>query len=182
LFSFPRLRGKAGMGAAVPQARLPPEQSASSQQNGACSGRRIVRCVYARPSASEDVAPRATSATSALGHPIMNSATVLRGAFVRLRRNKTSTALVVVVVGTTLGAALCAVSFAWMIVARPLPYPEQERLVVARQLIFDHGEQPDSRQFSFPALAVVHEEGKQVFTASVMMDHARDVVVSHPAQ
>lgn len=112
----------------------------------------------------------------------MSSTLSLRQAFVRLTRDKAVFALLVAALGTTLGAVVCAVTFTYRVILQPLPYPQQERLVVAEQVIFDRGENANSRAFSYPALAVLHREARGVFASSVMMDHARDVVVSHPAQ
>lgn len=112
----------------------------------------------------------------------MSSTLSFRQALARLARDKAVFALLVAALGFTLGAVVCALSFAHLVASRPLPYPEQERLVVAEQVVLDHGDTSHSREFSYPAIALVHREAQGVFAASVMMDHARDVVVSHPAQ
>ena len=106
----------------------------------------------------------------------------LHHAWVRLARNKASFALVVTAIGSTLGAVVCALTFTHLVTSQPLPYPQQERLVVAEQVITDHRDKAHSRAFSYPAIAVLHREAHGAFALSVMMDHARDVVVSHPAQ
>ena len=106
----------------------------------------------------------------------------LRQAFVRVARARTVFALVVAALGLSLGAAICALSFAHLVVFQPLPYPEQARLVIAEQVIFDHNQSAQSRDFSYPAVTLLHESTSDVFDSSVMMDMARDIVVSHPAQ
>lgn len=100
----------------------------------------------------------------------------------RLARDKAVFVLVVAALGTTLGAVVCAVTFTYLVTSQPLPYPQQERLFVAEQVILDHGENANSRAFSYPAMALLHREAPGVFAVSAMMDYARDVVVSHPAQ
>lgn len=112
----------------------------------------------------------------------MSSIVSLRRAWVRASRNKAMLGLIAVALGTTLGAVICALKFTHLVTAQPLPYPRQERLVVAEQLILDHGENAASRAFSYPAIALAHRESEGIFELSVMLDHARDVVVSHPAQ
>ena len=112
----------------------------------------------------------------------MSSTLSFRQAIVRIARNKTMSALVVTALGSTLGAVVCALTFTLLVTSQPLPYPQQERLVVAEQIIIDHGENAHSRTFSYPAIALLHDEASDVFASSVMMDHARDVIVSHPAQ
>ena len=100
----------------------------------------------------------------------------------RVTREKSVFALLVIALGMPLGAVICALSFAHLLMLQPLPYPEQARLVIAEQQIFDHGNSAHSRAFSYPAVNLVHENAGAVFSASVMMDSARDVIVSHPAQ
>lgn len=111
-----------------------------------------------------------------------SSALVFHQALVRLVRSKSVFILVVVALGTTLGALVCAVAFAHLVISRPLPYPQQERLVVAEQITFDQGENTSSRAFSYPAIASLHGATPGIFESAAMMDHARDVVISHPAQ
>lgn len=100
----------------------------------------------------------------------------------RLARDKTLLVMVVIALGLTLGAVVCALAFTHLVTSQPLPYPDQERLVVAEQFIFDHGNNAQSRELSYPAIALLHREAQGIFASSVMMDRARDVVVSHPAQ
>jgi predicted permease len=112
----------------------------------------------------------------------MSSTLSLRQAWIRVARNKAMFGLIAVALGSTLGAVICALTFTHLVTARPLPYPQQERLVVAEQVIADHGDNAHSRAFSYPAIALLHREAQGAFALAVMMDHARDVVVSHPAQ
>ena len=105
-----------------------------------------------------------------------------RQAMVRIARNKAMFVLVVAALGSTLGALVCAVAFTHLVISQPLPYPQQERLFIAEQIINDHGENAHSRAFSYPAIALLQREAHDVFALSVMLDHARDVIVSHPAQ
>lgn len=112
----------------------------------------------------------------------MSATLSLRQAFVRLARNKTLSALVVAAVGLTLGAVVCALEFTQLVTSRALPYPQQERLYVAEQLILGHGDAANTRAFSYPAIALLQREAPGVFESVAMIDHARDVVVSHPAQ
>lgn len=95
----------------------------------------------------------------------------------QLRRHKTASALIVLVLGSTLGATLCAALFTNLLMRSPLPYPQQQRLVVAEQRIADSSSSQDARQFSYPAIASLHA-AKDVFAESVMLDRARDIVTS----
>ena len=112
----------------------------------------------------------------------MSSTFNLRQAWVRIARSKGMSGLVVLALGSTLGAVICALAFTHLVTAQPLPYPQQARLVVAEQLILDQGDKAHSREFSYPAIALLHRESQATFELSVMLDHARDVVLSHPAQ
>jgi predicted permease len=106
----------------------------------------------------------------------------LRHAWIRHARNKGLFALVVAALGLTLGVVVCAIQFTHLVTSQPLPYPEQARLVVIEQLILDHIAHPRSRDLSYPAIELLHRESQGVLSASVMIDQARDLVTSHPAQ
>lgn len=107
----------------------------------------------------------------------------LRQACVRLvRGNRTAFALVVFALGSTLGAVVCALGFTHLVTSQPLPYPQQERLVVAEQVILDHGENSHSRAFSFPAAMLLHGQSQDILASAVIIDHTRDIALSHPAQ
>ena len=112
----------------------------------------------------------------------MMSISRLRHAWIRQARNTGLFALVVVALGVTLGVVVCALQFTHLVSSQPLPYPEQERLVVIEQLILDHIAHPQSRELSYPAIELLHREARAVLSASVMIDQARDLVTSHPAQ
>jgi hypothetical protein len=108
----------------------------------------------------------------------------LRQAWIRHARNKGLFALVVTALGLTLGVVVCAIQFTHLITSQPLPYPEQARLVVIEQVTFNQVAQRHSSDLSYPAIELLHQEAKAqgILSASVMMDQARDVVSSHPAQ
>jgi predicted permease len=106
----------------------------------------------------------------------------LHQAIVRASRRKAMFALVVMSLGSTLAAVICALAFTHLVTSKPLPYPQQTRLVLAEQVIIDRGEDAHSRALSYPAIDLLHRGARGTLTASVMIDHARDVVVSHPEQ
>lgn len=96
-------------------------------------------------------------------------------------RDKTVSALVVLALGLTLGAAVCVWAFTDLLTRQPLPYPQADRLVVAQQVIFDPESAQQTRQFSYPAITALHGAAG-VFSDVALLDRARDILISHPSQ
>lgn len=107
---------------------------------------------------------------------------LLRQILRRFGRHGSANALTVLALGISLGATVCAVLFAHRMFAGALPYPEPERLVVAELLLPEQGAAEVRRQIAYPALELLGREAAAVLSPAVMLDHARDLLLSHPAQ
>ena len=105
---------------------------------------------------------------------------LLRQALLRLAGHRSANALIVLVLGLSLGATVCAGLFTHLLISGALPYPHSDRLVIAE--VQGPGQDEQSRQFSYPVLELLQREAQGTLAASVTLDHARDLLLSHPAQ
>ncbi len=103
-----------------------------------------------------------------------------RQALLRLAGHRSANALIVLALGLSLGATICAGLFTHLLISGALPYPQSDRLVIAE--LQGPGQDGQGRQFSYPALELLQREAQGTLAASVMLDHARDLLLSHPAQ
>lgn len=106
-------------------------------------------------------------------------ALLFRQALLRLARHRSANALIVLALGLSLGATVCAALFTRLLISAALPYPQPDRLVIAE--LQWPGEE-EGRQFTYPALELLQREAQGALVESVMLDHARDLLLSHPAQ
>lgn len=106
-------------------------------------------------------------------------ALLFRQALLRLARHRSANALIVLALGLSLGAMVCAALFTRLLISGSLPYPQAERLVIAE--LRWPGED-EGRQFTYPALDLLQGEAQAALAVSVKLDHARDLLLSHPAQ
>lgn len=104
---------------------------------------------------------------------------LLRQALQHFLRHGAANALVVLALGLSLGATVCAALFTRLLISGPLPYPQADRLVIAE--LRWPGED-EGRHFTYPALELLQGEAQAALAVSVKLDHARDLLLSHPAQ
>lgn len=81
--------------------------------------------------------------------------------------------------GLSLGATVCAALFARLVLWDALPYPQSDRLVIAE---LQWPGDDDGRQSTYPALDLLQREAQAALAVSVQLDHARDLLLSHPAE
>ena len=88
---------------------------------------------------------------------------------------------VVMTMGITLGALLCAITLNYLLLVEPLPYPEQDRLFVAEHQLIGAEKEKKGNAFSYPGL--VHLlKSKEAFEQAAIMMYGVDVIVSHSSQ
>lgn len=109
-------------------------------------------------------------------------AAILRQAMLRFARHRSSNALMVVALGVSLGAMVCTALFAQLLISGALPYPQSDRLFVAELRLSGPYEGEGGQQISYPAIELLQREAHEVLEPAVMLDHRRDLLLSHPAQ
>ncbi len=88
---------------------------------------------------------------------------------------------VLMTMGITLGALLCAVTLNYLLLVEPLPYPEQERLFVAEHVLLGAEKESKGVAFTYPGLVHLYKS-KVAFEQAAMMSYGQDVIISHNSQ
>lgn len=88
---------------------------------------------------------------------------------------------VVTTMGITLGALLCILTLAYLLLFKPLPYPEQDKLFIAEHSLINKVGQASGKAFTYPGLIHLFEK-QTVFSSAALLYYGEDVLTSHPAQ
>jgi len=88
---------------------------------------------------------------------------------------------VLMTMGITLGALLCAVTLNYLLLAEPLPYPEQDRLFVAQHKLIGAEKETKGIAYTYPGLVHLYKS-KEAFEKASMMSYGQDVIISHNSQ
>ena len=105
----------------------------------------------------------------------------LKQAWAGLRKKPGFVATVVTTMGTTLGALLCIVTLAYLLLFKPLPYPEQEYLYKVDHAISDAKGEVNASSYTYPGLIHLYKN-QDVFEQTALLDYGQDVLTSLPAQ
>jgi predicted permease len=88
---------------------------------------------------------------------------------------------VLMTMGITLGALLCAVTLNYLLLVEPLPYPEQDRLFVAQHKLIGAEKETKGVAFTYPGLVHLYKS-KEAFETAAIMSYGQDVIISHSNQ
>jgi predicted permease len=88
---------------------------------------------------------------------------------------------VLMTMGITLGALLCAVTLNYLLLVEPLPYPEQERIFVVEHGILGAEKETKGTAYTYPGLVHLYKS-KEAFEQAAMMSYGQDVIISHNSQ
>lgn len=88
---------------------------------------------------------------------------------------------VLLTMSVTLGALICAITLNYLLLVKPLPYPEQDRLFVADHLVFGAEKQFMGPFASYPGLVNLYKN-KEAFEKASMMMYGQDVIITHDEQ
>ena len=101
----------------------------------------------------------------------------LKQAFLSLKKNPGFVFSIVSTMGITLGALLCVLTLAYVMLIKPLPYPEQEKLYIASHEHIDPKGALMFEAFPYPALMTLYQENT-VFTESALVMYTKGVLLS----
>ena len=87
----------------------------------------------------------------------------------------------VVTMGTTLAALLTVVTLAWVLLFKPLPYPDAEQLYQVKAEVAFKGAKRKANAFAYPALVEMYKNQQQLQNAA-MLTFGQDVLTSHRLQ
>jgi len=102
-------------------------------------------------------------------------------AWASLKKKPSLILAVIITMGLTLGALLCAITLNYLLLVEPLPYPEQDRLYVADHRILDSENKTKTVSFSYPGLVDLYKN-KEAFDKSAIIYYGQDVITSHQEQ
>lgn len=88
---------------------------------------------------------------------------------------------VVTTLGITLGALLCILTLAYVVIAKPLPYPEQDRLYQLDSIFFDGNAEEVFSAYTHPSIVHLFEN-QTLFDQSALVYYGEEVLISHPTQ
>jgi len=107
---------------------------------------------------------------------------LIRQAWAGLSAKKGFLVAIVTTLGLTLGALLCILTLAYVVIYKPLPYPEQEHLYQVNGIMLDKTGQEVSRGvFSYPSLIHLFEKQTQ-FSQSALVSYEDRILSSLPTQ
>lgn len=88
---------------------------------------------------------------------------------------------VVTTLGITLGALLCILTLAYVLIAKPLPYPEQDHLYQLGAVTFDGEGENLGAAYNYPGLVYLFDNQTQ-FSESALFHYEEQGLTSHPKQ
>jgi len=91
----------------------------------------------------------------------------IKQAWLSLRQKPGFVFSVVTTMGITLGALLCVLTLAYVMLLKPLPYPEQDRLYRVEHQLISNENKVDGRAFSYPNLMHLYNN-QTTFSASTL--------------
>ncbi|MDP7592057.1 MAG: ABC transporter permease [Litorilituus sp.] len=105
----------------------------------------------------------------------------LKQAWLSLKKKPGFVLSVVSTMGITLGALLCVLTLAYVMLIKPLPYPEQARLYSVEHHIVDQQGESEYVHFDYPTLIELYKKQKQ-FTQGSISYYSEEVIRTHPQQ
>lgn len=101
----------------------------------------------------------------------------LKQALLSLKQKPTFVFSVVTTMGITLGALLCVLTLAYVMLIKPLPYPEQEKLFVVKHEFITEKGQVDFSDFPYPSAISLYEKNS-LFDLSAITIYSESIVSS----
>ncbi|MFT6993072.1 MAG: hypothetical protein ACJASL_005074, partial [Paraglaciecola sp.] len=98
-----------------------------------------------------------------------------------LKKKPVFVTTVVTTMGTTLGALLCVLTLGYLLIVKPLPYPEQDKLYNVVHSIGDKTGETNATEFTYPGLIHLYKN-QDVFDKTALIHYGQDVLTSLPNQ
>jgi len=105
----------------------------------------------------------------------------LRQAIISLKKKAGFVFSVVSTMGITLGALLCVLTLAYVMLIKPLPYPDQEKLYWVEHGLADNFGEERASSFSYPGMIHFYEN-QSVFSDATLLCFGESLLASNPAQ
>lgn len=98
-----------------------------------------------------------------------------------LKHNKSYALTVVTTLGLTLGALICALTLTYVMVYKPLPYPNQAQLTYIEHQLIDNEGKVDGRAFTYPNLMHLYKH-HNVFSNTALQYFDGDIITSESSK
>jgi predicted permease len=105
----------------------------------------------------------------------------LKQAFLSLKKKPGFVLSVVTTMGITLGALLCVLTLAYVMLLKPLPYPEQEKLFVVESKIKGSERVPKISMYPYPAFIELYKK-QSALNKVAMIAYESTNITSHAEQ
>jgi len=103
--------------------------------------------------------------------------TQYKQAWARLKSKPGFVSSIIITMGLTLGALLCILTLAYIMFARPLPYPEPDSLYKVVHQRFSVNNEPQFEAFSYPNIINLYKN-QTVFSDRALILYGQDVISS----
>ena len=100
-------------------------------------------------------------------------------AWASLKKKPGFVASVVTTMSFTMGALLCVLTLAYVLLSKPLPYPEQDSLYTVEHNLIDNNGKIDGTAYTYPNLMHLYKNQK-AFSLSALLYIDGDVLLSQP--
>jgi putative ABC transport system permease protein len=114
-------------------------------------------------------------------HFINSTLYEFKQAYLNLKQKPLFVFSVVSTMGITLGALLCVLTLAYVMLIKPLPYPEQDRLYMAEHNFITDKNIIDFNAFPYPSVMHLYQQ-QTVFDNTALIAYGEDVLTSLPSQ
>jgi predicted permease len=105
----------------------------------------------------------------------------LKQAWASLSKKGDFVATVTTTMGITLGALVCILTLAWVLLSKPLPYPDQDDLYQVNSALINNEGKEMGVSHTYPGLVHLFDNQKQ-FSTSALVFYSNDVLTSKPSQ
>lgn len=105
----------------------------------------------------------------------------LKQAWASLSKMKGFLVTVVTTLGITLGALLCILTLAYVLISKPLPYPDQEHLYQVNFALFNDKGEDVAVSHTYPGLVHLFDN-QTLFAQSALVKYQEEVLRSHSLQ
>ena len=105
----------------------------------------------------------------------------LKQAYLTLKHKPGFVSSVVITMGLTLGALLCVLTLAYVMLIKPLPYPEQDKLYKINSASINSEGEPLAPAFSYPGLIHVYKNHNS-FSEAALIYYYAEVITSLSAK
>ncbi|MDP2562740.1 ABC transporter permease [Psychrobium sp. 1_MG-2023] len=102
-------------------------------------------------------------------------------AWAGLKKKPGFVSAILMTMGTTLGALLCILTLAYVLIAKPLPYPEQDSLFKVDTIITNDKDEEMGRAYTYPNLIHLYEN-QTMFSETALLFVSEDVLINSLSQ